>query len=313
MVHIRDQSLTPKIEDCRVVKNQVLPFHLFLLGFLAAAPHVAAAQLPASEPSGAAGLATETSVPPPPVRILYSPPGDASDSGANWPRVIELQHAQGMEGQLLATFSRRGPTFPIYRSTDGGESWHFWSEIHQTKWPSGGWGLNYQPTLLELPEPIGDFQAGTVLAAGLAFPRYATATEVQLFASRDGGKGWAYVSTIVVGGPPLAQTSTPVWEPHLAIDLYGRVVAYYADERHGAEGFGQVLSQKVSQDGGRSWDPEAITVALTDELRPAAPTVVRASDRFLMAYQIGGMPGDPVHYRVSSDGIDWGDPASTLR
>lgn len=301
-----------EIEDCRVVKNRILSFHLLLLTCVFAAAGDIAAQVPPDGVVAAPAPAEEAPVPAPsPIRILYSPPGDASNSGANWPRAIELRHAQGMEGQLLATFSRRGPTFPIYRSVDGGVSWHFWSEIRQTKWQTGGWGLNYQPTLFELPQAIGEFPAGTILAAGLAFPTYATATELQLFASRDGGKTWAYISTIADGGPPLARSSNPVWEPHLAIDLYGRLVAYFADARHQADGYGQVLALKVSSDGGRTWDPESYSVALPGDLRPASPMMLRLpGNRFVQAFQVIGMPGDPVHLKTSPDGIDWGDAAS---
>ncbi len=295
------------------MKNLAWLFHLLLLTCVVAAAGEIAAQVPADGLPVHSGLAVEAPAPAsPPVRILYSPPGDASDSGANWPRAIELHHAPGMEGQLLATFSRRGPTFPVYRSTDGGESWHFWSEIRQSKHPSGGWGLNYQPTLLELPQAIGDFPAGTVLAAGLAFPTYATATELQLFASRDGGKSWEYISTIAAGGPPLAGSSNPVWEPQLVIDRYGRLVAYFADERRRAEGYGRVIAQRVSSDGGRSWDPESFSVAVPGELMPASPVVIgMPGGRYLQAFQMMGLPGDPVHLKFSADGIDWGDPAAS--
>lgn len=281
-------------------------FGSVLLAGSLAAPGAIAGQLPGDSVTPAPLAATA----PPPVRILYSPPGDASNSGANWPRAIELRHTPWMEGQILATFSRRGPTFPIYRSVDGGESWHFWSEIRQTKWPTGGWALNYQPTLLELPQAMGPFPAGTILAAGLAFPTFASATELQLFASQDAGKSWRYVSTIVEGGPPLARTSTPVWEPHLSIDLYGRLVAYYADERHKSDGYTQVIAFRVSSDGGETWEPEAFSVALSGDLMPASPVALRMpGNRFALAFQVAGLPGDPVHLKLSPDGIDWGDPS----
>src|SRR5690606_1222809 len=79
---------------------------------------------------------------------------------------------------------------------------------------------------------------------------------------------------------------------------------------HTGEGYSQVLALKVSPDGGRTWDPEAVIVAIPGEVRPAAPVVIRVADRYLLAYQLGGMPGDPVHFRVSADGVAWGDVAS---
>ena len=48
--------------------------------------------------------------------------------GASYPRVVELQHYAAGKGQLIATFVRRGG-FPIYRSTDRGETWQFVTEV----------------------------------------------------------------------------------------------------------------------------------------------------------------------------------------
>lgn len=245
------------------------------------------------------------------VKILYSPPGDAPNTGANYPRVIALQHNPGMEGHLIATFSRRGPSYLIFRSIDNGESWHLWSDLKQTKREDPTWGMNYQPILFELPQQVGEFPAGTVMAAGLSFPADGSATELQLYASPDGAKSWEYISTIAAGGPPQTRSANPVWEPYLWLDAQGRLVAYYADERHKDAGYNQLLAQKISPDGGRSWEDETYNVAIPDGvMRPGMPIIITLPNgRYFYVYEMVGMPGNPIHFKTSDDGLNWGDPA----
>src|SRR5208282_6103905 len=49
--------------------------------------------------------------------------------GATYPRVIELKYYAAGKGQLLATFSQRGQSLPIYRSTDNGDTWQKFSDV----------------------------------------------------------------------------------------------------------------------------------------------------------------------------------------
>src|SRR5206468_3465569 len=77
--------------------------------------------------------------------------------GASYPRVIQIKQYAPMKGQLLATFVRGG--FPIYRSTDNGDSWEFVTSVQ---------GLRGQPALYELPRRMGEFPAGTIMAAGMS-------------------------------------------------------------------------------------------------------------------------------------------------
>ena len=110
--------------------------------------------------------------------------------GASYPRVIQLKVGP-QKGTLLATFARRGPLL-IFRSTDNGDSWQQFSEVPQ---------LEGEPCLYELPVKMGEFPAGTVMACGGSL---AGNDAGQAFAgcgrSKDGGKSWAYLSTIATGG-----------------------------------------------------------------------------------------------------------------
>ena len=80
---------------------------------------------------------------------------------------------------MLATFARRG-ALSIYRSTDNGETWAQFSEVAN---------LRGQPSLYELPVKMGEFPAGTILAAGTGVPAADPAKRtLEVSASIDGGK-----------------------------------------------------------------------------------------------------------------------------
>jgi len=248
------------------------------------------------------------------VRTMYAPA--EREPGGGYPRLIQLQHVSGSEGHLLATFARRS-ALPIYRSTDNGDTWEQFSEVQ---------GIREQPTLLELPHQAGEFPAGTVYAAGLASSAASNTTSLQVYVSRDGGRSWEYLSTIIEGGRGIynpAQRAgdtkeTPVWEPYLHLDGKGRLVAYYSSEKR-KDQFNQFLAHKISEDGGRTWGEEALDVAIPDQLtRPGMSIVARMGNgQYFLIYEIVSKEGyaleprsNPVHFKISADGVDFGDSTS---
>lgn len=248
--------------------------------------------------------------------------------GASYPRIIQLQHYEPGKGQLLASFSRRGGPMPIFRSTDNGETFEFFSEVT---------GLRGSPALYELPRQMGEFPAGTILAAGsVADLPDPTKRALGVSYSSDGGKTWQFLSTYAettAGGrygpevrAGLRQTQAPIYEPYLYSDAEGRLVVYFSDERYkaggthppepGSYGYNQLLDHRVSEDGGRTWGDVVFDVAIPDGLtRPGMAVVTRTGNgRFFMVYEMVSMPGypleprsNPVHFKVSDDGVDWGD------
>ncbi|HEX4273405.1 MAG TPA: sialidase family protein [Rhizomicrobium sp.] len=235
--------------------------------------------------------------------------------GASYPRVIQLKYFARGKGQLLATFGRRG-ALPIYRSTDNGETWQHFSEIP---------GLTGQPCLYELPVKMGEFPAGTVMAAGTGIvgvdPNKRT---LDVFVSTDGGKDWAFLSTLATGGPgrydPADRAGlldqNPIFEPYLYADAAGRLVGFFSDERYKKDGYSQLLDHKVSNDGGRTWGELVYDVAIADGLSRPGMTIVTRDGRgkFYMSYEVVGMPGHALeprsnlaHFRTSDDGDSWGN------
>ena len=239
------------------------------------------------------------------------------DPGASYPRVIQLKVGAN-KGTLLATYGHRG-ILPIWRSTDNGETWTHFSDVPQ---------LSGQPCLYELPSQMGELPAGTVLACGIGTGRTVPNTsQLDVAVSRDFGKSWNFLSTIVTGrpGPYNAATraglardaAAPIWEPFLAADSRGRLVAYLSDERDKKNGFNQLLNHVVSEDGGKSWGPLVYDVAIPDGLsRPGMAIVTRdGKGKYYMSYELVSAPGYPLeprtnamHFRTSTDGLNWGDP-----
>lgn len=148
-------------------------------------------------------------------KILYVPPSDYTDPRVLYARTVELDFS---DNTLLATWENYSPEpppvyFPIYRSTDHGTSWTHISNVTDQV---NGWGLRYQPFLYELPEDFAGFEKGTVLLAGNSIPTDLSLTQIDLYASKDRGETWEFVSHVAAGGEALPDNGlTPVWEPFI--------------------------------------------------------------------------------------------------
>ena len=237
--------------------------------------------------------------------------------GASYPRAIQLKHYAPGKGQILLTYAGVPGPMPIYCSTDNGETFQLFSELRE---------LRGQPTLFELPARIGDFPAGTLLAAGGFAQNDPTKRMLAANYSSDGGKTWQHLSIFAEGGPGrydpadragLSLQQNPVFEPYFYTDAKGRLVVYFSDERHKKDGYSQLNAHRVSEDGGRTWGPLVHDVAIPDGLaRPGMAVVTRANNgKYYMTYEMVSMPGyaleprsNPVYFKVSDDGLNWGDP-----
>ncbi|MER6560021.1 RICIN domain-containing protein [Streptomyces sp. NPDC001027] len=237
-----------------------------------------------------------------PSQTLYTPPAGAPSPGSLYPRVLRLQHNGPADGTLLASFEQYTsgtPVFPIYRSTDDGNSWSKLSDIADTQ---NGWGMRWQPELFELPTAIGDFPAGTILAAGASVPSDRSATKIDLYASTDRGQTWSFVVNIATGGAAWdTNGNTPVWEPFFLVSG-GKLIVYYSDQRD--PDHGQKIVHQVSTDA-RTWGPVVDDVAMPAfSNRPGMPTVAKLPNgAYVLSYEYGGAPEGnfSVYYKISSD------------
>ncbi|MEH0548267.1 RICIN domain-containing protein [Streptomyces sp. B21-105] len=243
-----------------------------------------------------------------PAQTLYTPPSDALSPGSFYPRAMRLQHNGSANGTLLATFEQYRvdmPVFPIYRSTDNGVSWTKLSEVADTQ---NGWGMRWEPELFELPQAMGGFPAGTILAAGDSVPydRWG-GSKIDLYASTDRGQSWDFVTNIATGGPAFSTNGfTPVWEPYFVLSG-DRLIVYYSDQRD--TDHGQEIVHQVSTDL-RNWGPVVDDVSMpTYADRPGMPVVTRLPNgNYVMSYEYCNAPEGrcSVYYKISADPEDFG-------
>lgn len=250
--------------------------------------------------------------------VVFTPRDEevySNSSGVLYPRVIELHHAGELNGVLLATFDhstiKEPPVVPVYCSRDQGVTWEPYSSIEDTE---NGYGIRFQPHIYELPQACGDLPAGTIVMCGNSVPLNFASTELAFYISRDHGKTWEFRSSVVKGGPPIEQNFDalgPVWEPCIYLGTKGELVVAFTDERpHTDPRFNQTLAVIASKDGGRTWSDVRYTVSIPDRsMRPGMPVVARMGNgKYIMVYEIVGCPSCDIYYKLSDDGLDWGDP-----
>ena len=229
---------------------------------------------------------------------IFTPPAEYTQPGTLYARTTLLS-----TGTILATWENYSPDlptvyFPIYSSTDNAQTWSQIGEIHDTV---NGWGLRYQPFLYELPVPIGAFPAGTILCAGNSIPANIASTQLDLYASTDGGHTWTFASHIASGnGAPTGAANANVWEPFL-MTYNDALIVYFSDQRDPAHN--QKIVHQTSPDG-ISWSlPIDDIVYPAPTAAPGMATVAKLPNAsYMMTYEYGGDPEDfAVYYRIGPD------------
>ncbi|KAH6651714.1 BNR/Asp-box repeat protein [Truncatella angustata] len=234
--------------------------------------------------------------------LVYQPAANYTDPRTLYARTLEL-----CDGTLLATWENYSPEpplvyFPIYESLDHGKTW---SEVGRAEDQVYGFGLRYQPFLYELEQAFGDYPAGTILLSGSAIPTNLSETNIELYASRDKGRTWDFVSHIAHGGVAVPNNGeTPVWEPFIYV-YEDTLIVYYSDQRDA--NYGQKLVHQETTDL-VNWSDVIDDVAHTPYTdRPGMPTVSKLPNgKFIYTYEWGGNElsesySFPVTYRIADD------------
>lgn len=259
--------------------------------------------------------------------ILFTPDlGTYPNGDASYPRLIRIVNDGSANDTLLATFAKRfqgAPTnLPIYRSTNGGQSWSVVSTITSN---TSGWDLE-APVLYEVPYTANGLTAGDILAAGTAWDvgDY-TAQKVEVFRSTNQGSSWSYLSTCTSTSGEPNSWGHGIWEPWFVQTSDGTLACFISDERpSGGATNNQIIGHYESSNGGSSWGGSIIQdVAFpSDNLaRPGMQTIVPLPDgRYAMSYEMCRDATDPdhacqVYIKFSDDGLDWGtasDPGTLV-
>lgn len=227
---------------------------------------------------------------------------EPSDSGA----YMHLVHLQ--DGSWLSAASAgygSGNTYiNVRRSTDDLRTWTFLTSISES-----GRDLD-NPVLAQLPNGNVLLSIRSVIANTSTRIEVYTATNV--LASNPFTMNSQYVDDIENPNQTTCPLDSPpfcgVWEPYLFIRNDGSVLILYSDEGFQQQGYSQVISEKVSTDGGQTWGTKDVIVSLADDKsRPGMPHLtLMENGQYLLSYEVGDSNGDyPGSYKTSSDGVTW--------
>lgn len=225
---------------------------------------------------------------------------------ALYPRLVRLEHSGTAEnGRIVSSVvSFAGGTHAaILQSSDDGASFEQIGSIND---PMAGSG-ECCGTMLELPAALGNLPAGTLLWAGSFGHDKGPGMAVRVWASRDDGRNWSYLSECAAN-----RGRAGLWEPALALAAEGRLACYFGDESQNPV-HSQVIAMTTSADG-IHWSKRSTVVATgRSGERPGMPVVRRLpGGRYFMSYENCNVP----HYfcggyeRFSPDGIHWKNPAA---
>ncbi|MCU6734734.1 RICIN domain-containing protein [Diplocloster agilis] len=240
------------------------------------------------------------------------------EQAITYTRILCLKNSGNANGTLLMTCDQHSwvdgeQVWPIYRSTDNGNTWSHVSDVKDTVF---GTNRKAQPMLFELPQAVGNLPKGTVLLAGNLVPNDQSSSRIVIYKSANQGSSWDYVSTVDTGGPfdydpSPTSTTTTVWEPFLYMDAYGHLVCAYSDERQKANGVLQALSLRYTSDG-TNWSELKNIVAVGNQNdRPGMVTVDQMPNgKYIATYEVVNKPSlsqnsSIVYYKTSDDGLAW--------
>lgn len=265
--------------------------------------------------------------------LVFSPaagssfnPEGGTPAGTTYAKIVVLKNSGANNGTQIVTFDQLilqngDQVYPIYRSTNNGSSWTKVADVN----PSDTFPTltrTAQPFLFEVPQATGNLAAGTLLLAGMIMPEDRSSSRLVVYKSTNQGTSWTYLSTIDTGGPAVydpspSSTTTTVWEPSLAIDGNGGLVAYFSDERQKANGVLQAVSYRRSTDGGATWGSLVNVSAPTNQSdRPGMITVAKMPNgKYIATFEVVNRPSQsqntaPVYYKISDDGLNWGTTTS---
>lgn len=213
---------------------------------------------------------------------------------------------------ILTTFTPQFPgssnwegmrPFPIYQSTDHGDTWSLLSEIDPNDYGLKR-DMQGMTTLYVLPQQVGEFPEGTLLFASTDWDNNSEYT-IHIWRSTNNGVTWDFHSSLAARGTAGTKRT---WEPEFAVTNDGRLICYYSDERQ--PGYNQAIAQEISNDGGLTWGNYSIIIGDSDnwDWRPGMPRVQKAKDGtyFMFFEMLGAKPNFAVRFKTSLDGIDWG-------
>lgn len=220
---------------------------------------------------------------------------------AGWGRMTRLKDGRWL--CVTALYPRPNSILQLEISADGARTWAPVSTVAEV-------GRNLDNgEVIQLPG--GDILlTGRSVVDGPGRPR---SYHLPVYRSADSGKTWTSQSQIDTSEPPPTSARKPsvgLWEPHFFFLADGRLACAYANEKPAVAtpAYSQIVSEKVSPDGGKTWGDEIVLAAQLGggRLRPGMPVVSRMKNsQYIAVYEVIGVGDGDVYFKTSRDGLTW--------
>lgn len=215
---------------------------------------------------------------------------------ANYSRVVPLA-----DGSLLAAhsveFSDNDGAIRVYRSTDGGASFAFLTQVRDGTGKQIG-----TPDLVESSPGV----------VRLAYNRWNDAAfedgqDLRIVTSTTGGASWS--------APVTLESGVWNWEPEFARSADGRLQLYYSYastlKSFNMSMFDQVIVRRESADNGATWGPRVTVLGSLNGDNYGMPRIAKAGSTYYMAVEYYDDSGAVV-VSTSADGKSWSATTRTM-
>lgn len=214
-----------------------------------------------------------------------------TENNASWARMTHLKNGDWLAA--YAVFNKSSESrIRVKKSTDNMRSWSLLTEFGEA-----GRKLDNANLLL--------LSSGEILLAVRSLVDKKS-YRVQVYKSLNDGREFKLSSVIDANEAADGADNAGVWEPFLIELRKGLIAAFYASEKFSKFGYSQIISERISADGGATWSGEIRAVAEAGKSRPGEPNVIKLPDgNFLLFYEVCGSEDCAGHFSVSKTGIDW--------
>jgi hypothetical protein len=221
--------------------------------------------------------------------VSWSPESVQIESAASsWTRMVQLKDGSWLAAYMVAPSPS---AVRVKRSFDSMRTWVWMSEVRES-----GRDLD-NANLYQRPD-------GVILLAMRSVVN-GRSYRISVYQSVDDGNSWQFLST--ADSNETASKPGGLWEPFLLGLPDGRIACFYANETHSIDkpAYSQILSERISTDGGATWGLEIFAVAKPGAARPGEPNIAQTADGYLLFYEVCGTENCAGHTSYSNDGISW--------
>jgi hypothetical protein len=218
--------------------------------------------------------------------ITWSDPVVLERAFSSWARMAQLSDGSWLAAYEVSTVPNR---IRIKRSFDRMRTWQQVSEIIED-----GRDLD-NPSLCVLPNGVVEIAIRSVIMGQSYW--------IETYRSGDSGNSFQYQSQV-----DWDHHISGVFEPYLYLLPNGSLACFYTNDTHVQDtpSYSQVLSEKISGDGGDTWGPEIFAIAQPGAARPGEATIIPLpGDQLALFFEMCGSENCIGHVSYSTDGVNW--------